>query len=293
MKLAATQSASAFYDAHAMVKVARLALGVTQRVKPTLAVRMAYRFFATPLPLRWLRKARPLAGPWVRERHAFEGMSYTTYTRACSGPLVLLTHGWGGHAGQMVALGEALASQGMRPMIVEMPAHGGNAGSKTTLLQLTRVLAQVAAQLGRAHIDIHAIVAHSLGATAVAYAIGEGLATQRLVMLAPGASLRAYTRVLAGILALSERTRNALVRMIEDIEGIPVGHFEASHMGARIRMPTLILHDEEDRINRVEDGAAYRDAMADAQLRTTSGLGHWRILRNGEVIRQVVDFVAA
>ena len=37
------------------------------------------------------------------------------------GPAVLLVHGWGGHAGQMLPLARALRAQGLRPVLVELP----------------------------------------------------------------------------------------------------------------------------------------------------------------------------
>jgi predicted esterase len=46
------------------------------------------------------------------EQWPFEDASLTLYTRpvAPHGPVVLLVHGWGGHAGQMLALADQLAA---------------------------------------------------------------------------------------------------------------------------------------------------------------------------------------
>ena len=99
--------------------------------------------------------------------------------------MALLVHGWGGHAGQMLALTGTLAAQGLRPVIVEMPAHGRSRGSVSNLPQFARAVEYVAARLRQDGHDIGVLVAHSLGANAAAWAAHRGLPTERLVLVAP------------------------------------------------------------------------------------------------------------
>ena len=54
---------------------------------------------------------------------------YTPAVMAADTPKVLLVHGWGGHAGQMLALAQAVAAEGFTPVLLEMPAHGRSAGT--------------------------------------------------------------------------------------------------------------------------------------------------------------------
>ncbi len=55
--------------------------------------------------------------------------------------------------------------------------------------------------------------------------------------------------------------------------------------------PTLVIHDRDDKEVRWEDGAAIAGAWPGAQLATTSGLGHRRILQDPVVIRRIADFI--
>mgnify|MGYP003786172511 CR=1 FL=1 len=55
--------------------------------------------------------------------------------------------------------------------------------------------------------------------------------------------------------------------------------------------PTLIVHDVNDMSIPVGDGPAIAAAWVGARLRTTAGLGHRRILRDPDVVAEVVDFV--
>lgn len=288
------QATAAFYNASPLTRIFRWGLGASQQLWPALAVRAAYRLFGTPLPPKWVSRRRKWSPDWHIEQWPFEDASVTMYSRpvAPAGPVVLLVHGWGGHAGQMLALAETLGAQGLRPVIVEMPAHGRSSGSVTNLPQFARVLEYVTARLQQQGHTLRAVVAHSLSANAGAYAASRGLAAGRLVLLAPPASPLEYTRLFAHVFGLHESTRAAMQRRIEAREGILMPQFEPAMVGPRIALPTLVVHDRQDSINRFADGVAYSEAIAGARLVATEGLGHRKILKDDEVLRQVAAFLA-
>lgn len=287
------EAASAFYQAGPGVRLFRLAFGTFQRVWPALAVRAAYRLFGTPLPPRWLQRRRPWDASWRIERWPFEDASLTVYSQSAAphGPVVLLLHGWGGHAGQLLALAQALAGQGLRPVLVEMPAHGRSAGSVSNLPQFARAIEYVAARLVQQGHVLRAVVAHSLAANAAAFAASRGLPAERLVLLAPPASPRDYTRLFGHVFGLTEATRAAMQRRIEAREGVLMPQFEPAAVGSRIRIPALVVHDRDDRINRFTDGQAYAHAVRGAQLLATEGLGHRKILTDAAVMGKIALFL--
>ncbi|HEY1225777.1 MAG TPA: alpha/beta fold hydrolase, partial [Ramlibacter sp.] len=217
MSRTALEATTAFYQASPGLRVSRWVLGAAQRVWPALAVRAALRLFGTPLPPRWLRRSARWDPPWQSDRWPFEDASLTLHTRPADAgaPTVLLVHGWGGHAGQLLALADAVAAQGLRPVLLELPAHGANAGQVSNLPQFARAIDYAAARLLDDGHTLHAVVAHSLGANAAAYAASRGLSVQRLVLLAPPASARDYTRFFAQVFGLSEATRARMQALIE------------------------------------------------------------------------------
>jgi pimeloyl-ACP methyl ester carboxylesterase len=291
MTRTALQATSAFYEASPGIRVFRLAMRTAQRLWPALAVRAAARLFGTPLPLKWMNR-RTWDAHWRTERWKFEDSGITLYQPAAAphGPVALLVHGWGGHAGQMLALADTLAQQGLRPVLVEMPAHGASAGSASNLPQFARVLDYVVQRLHQEGHTVRVLVAHSLGATAAAYALGRGLAVQRLVLLAPAASPREYTRLFAQVFGLSETTRSAMQNHFEAREGVLMPQFEPRAVGPRVRVPTLVVHDRGDSINRFTDGQAFAHEVRGAQLFATEGLGHRKILKDAQVLGQVALF---
>src|SRR6187200_1326082 len=136
------EATSAFYQASPGIRIFRMALAASQKLWPALAVRAACKLFLTPLPPKWLNRKRTWDASWRIESWPFESADVTVYSQAAAphGPVALLVHGWGGHAGQMLALAQALAAQGLRPVILEMPAHGRSAGAESTLPQFSRAI---------------------------------------------------------------------------------------------------------------------------------------------------------
>jgi hypothetical protein len=295
MTTPANAAASNYYGASPWMRALRIVLGTAQRAWPALAVRAACRLFGTPLPLKWLNRRHGPDAQWQREAWPFENASLGVYTPAAKAPdtaVVLLVHGWGGHAGQLLALAHAAAAAGFTPVLLELPAHGRSAGTTSNLPQFARAIDYVVARLAQQGRTLRAVAAHSLGANALAFAASRGLAAQRLVLLAPPASPHAFTRHFAHVFGLSERTRAAMQRLIEAREGILMPLLEPAAVGPRIGQATLVVHDRDDKVNRFADGVAYRDAIAGARLLATEGLGHRRILKEPSVLLEVAAFIA-
>jgi pimeloyl-ACP methyl ester carboxylesterase len=211
------------------------------------------------------------------------------------GPAVYLVHGWGGWRGQLDALVDPLVEAGYRVVAFDAPSHGdsdpGPEGpGRSTILEFADALAAVVAANGPAH----AVVAHSLGTTAAAYAVAKGLPVGRLAFIAPMADPLPYTRTFAGRLGFGERVRTRLVGRVERRVAKPLSAFDVPAMAATVATPPLLLvHDRQDAETSWSDSAAIAQAWPGARLVSTAGLGHRRILRAPAVVAEVVGFVAA
>ncbi len=210
------------------------------------------------------------------------------------GPTVYLVHGWGGRASQLAAFVEPLVATGHRVVLFDAPAHGdsdpGPAGPRRTHgVEFARALDAVFARFGPAE----AVVAHSLGAVATYLSLRFGwLGTARLVLLAPMVEAESLFDQFQAALGFGRRTRRAFDREVDAFVGIPVAEFDAVHQASHVDpVPTLVVHDRGDRQTPYADAERLADALPDARLVTTDGLGHRRILRDPAVIARVVEFV--
>ena len=265
-------------------------LRLLRGVAPGLALRTALRLFFTPLPSKLAARARPVPPGWTIEHLPFEGTRLAVWRRVEAKPgrpSVLLVHGWAGDALQLRHLAEAVGQAGFEPVLVEFPGHGRSDGWRSTLPQFARALFAVQARLG----PWHGVVAHSLGALAVAHAAARGLAAGRLVLVAapmpPAVVIEGFGQAFGLGTALSARMRAA----IEAAEGVPLQAFEPAWLGAQVRQPALVVHDEDDRAAPIAWGHRLADALPGARWLPTRGLGHRRVLDDEGVARAVVGFL--
>jgi pimeloyl-ACP methyl ester carboxylesterase len=93
------------------------------------------------------------------------------------------------------------------------------------------------------------------------------------------------------VFGLSEATRARMQSRIEAAEGALMATFEPAVVGPRVKVPTLVVHDRGDSINRFPDGEAFTAAIAGARLVATEGLGHRKLLHDPGVVSEVVRFL--
>ena len=211
------------------------------------------------------------------------------------GPTVYLLHGWGGWRGQFAPIARALAGAGCRAVAFDAPGHGesgpGSLGPGRSLLHdFTISLAQAAEQLGPAR----AVVAHSLGGGCSALAALDGLATERLAVIAPAVDPLRYTEMLGQALGFGERIRTRMVRAAErrTATGFETVDVVRRAAGRDDLPPLLVVHDRDDARIPFSQGAALAGAWGGAEFVGTRGLGHHRVLRDEKVVATVVGFVA-
>jgi pimeloyl-ACP methyl ester carboxylesterase len=274
----------------------RATFGLLERAAPGLGARWARRIWFT---IPGGNGGRPAAGA----RSGPGGALFTIPTGSGDvvgevwgeGPAVFLVHGWAGRRGQLAAFVEPLVARGYRVVTFDAPSHGdsppGASGPRASSLpEFATALSAVVATYGPAH----AVIAHSLGASAAATALRDGLRPGRLAMLAPAASMVSYAgRFITGIGA-GERIHGRLAAAIERRLGVPLESFDVPAIGREVLTPpTLVVHDQDDPSIPAAEGAAIAAAWPGARLSVTSGLGHRRILRDPRVVADVVDFVTA
>ncbi len=267
----------------------RLSFRTLSAVSPTLAGVAGARIFLRtrrhPTPARelaLLEQATP-------DRLDTADGSLPLWSWGTEGPPVLLVHGWEGRGSQLAPFAPALLEAGFRVVTYDAPGHGAAPGSSSSLVAMARALEAVADHVGPAA----GLVAHSAGAVAATYALSRGLAAERLVYVAPGTGVLDYSHQFASLLGVSEKTRLRLQRRIERAIGVTWEEIEPVPLAREMEAPLLVVSDRGDREASLAGVEALTRAWPGARLTVTEGLGHRRILRNPEVVREAVGFLAA
>lgn len=279
-------AAEVMFAANPSLRMLAAALRAVQSASPRAAAWAAQSVISTPPPKVVGR--RPIPGEFALERWPFEKGSLALYfpkAAAQGGKVVILTHGWGGQGLQWLDLSQRLVRAGMVPVMLDLPAHGRSGGWRATLPCFTRALGYVTERL-----NAQALVAHSLGAPAAALVSMAAPSVERLVLAAPMGSLQKYTFQFASLFGLKESVRAEMQHRIEWHRAMLMSQFEASTLARRLTCPTLVVHDQGDKMNPVEDGRLYATASG-ARMIETAGLGHKRLLRDPAIVEAVTHFL--
>ena len=274
-----------------VLKATWIAMRYLGKVSTVLGGWLAARLWFTPWHVELSERAATREAGWLEGTESFDvpaaGMRLCGFT-AGEGPAVLLVHGWGERASAMGAFIRPLTERGFRVIGVDLPGHGRSPAGQTNALVIAAALHDVAARYG----PLHTVIAHSMGAHATALALRDGMAAERVVMLAPSVRLDHALEKFSHMFAVPPKATTGLRRTIERRFGRSVwDEFAAERLVASLRMPALVVHDIEDPQVDHSDAEMLVDAWPGARLHETKGLGHLRIVRDSKVIDEVMDFV--
>ena len=225
--------------------------------------------------------------PTQRPRIALMG-----YVWENNGPTVLLTHGWEFQAGRMGAFVQPLLQAGFRVAAFDAPAHGRSQGECSTLLDYEEAILNAALALGPNGKPLHAVIGHSFGGMAAAWALARHAPlAQRLVIIAAGADVEFLLQSSPRFQQAEEPLKQALREEFRHRVGRWPSEFNAAQAGVCIQAPTLVIHDQRDYMVPISHAEAYARHIPQAQLMKTSGLGHRAILRDTNVIAAATQFL--
>ncbi|MCV2370632.1 alpha/beta hydrolase [Roseateles oligotrophus] len=285
--------ATMFFAGSISLPLLRGLMGFAQWLAPTLAGRLAFALFSTPMPTKRRSPSAATDGPWRAEHWELMGLRLCTWRLSeaegePTRPRVLLVHGWAGSAKQMRPLAERLWSQGYEPLALDLPAHGHSQGWQTHMPQFVQALHAAAQRYG----PLHAVVAHSLGAVAASHAVATGLPASKLVLIACSAPPRQVLSWFVACFGLGRAGLTALQARLEHLAGIQLDAFEPAWLATRLKLPLLLIHDEQDKAAPLIHAQALQQALPRGRLMLTQGLGHRRILADPAVAEAVLGHLA-
>ena len=268
------------------------------RIAPGALAGYAFKMYFTPRRKKSCAKEDKLTERAKAFSVPFKGNQYVPYPGGElsawmwgeSGPIVLLVHGWETNGAWMAApFLTSLLGAGFRVVTFDMPAHGTSPGKYADLMDFASAIQAVAASVG----EIHAIIAHSLGAAAVTVAVGNGLQVSRLVYIAPVCWILSLTEQFCEVFKLPPSTQRAFYRrMFSTYSEAAFVRTSGDVASRQIKAPGLIFHDKGDSRIHYAGAEAIHAQWPQSELVTTEGLDHREITRNRSVIKRTIQFVS-
>lgn len=217
-------------------------------------------------------------------------------------PTAYLVHGWGGWWQQLGAHVEPLLDAGYRVIAYDAPSHGasdpGAAGPRSTnLIEMAEGMTDVIRQEGPPDL----VVAHSVGAVVSLWSAAHhgsvGQEAPDYAFLAPASTLLSMVRVFERSLSVGRRSQALLIQRVERRFHRSVDEFEVVNLagqvlaGSTAREPALLtVHDPMDPETPVSGSLRLAETWPEAELSLVTGLGHRKLLWDGDVVATVADF---
>jgi len=255
-------------------------------VSPEAAARLAMVIFRRPPRHSGSELDRSVLQSAERVDLILDGRRLAVW-RWGQGPRALLVHGWGSRGARLGSFVAPLTGAGFSVLGFDAPGHGASAGRLSSLPQFIAAIREIGDRLG----PLELVVAHSMGGAATTLAMARGLPVQRAVFLAPSADPAGYSERFASVLHLSPDVLSRMKRDLERRFGLAWKDFDVLAAARAMSVPLLVFHDREDRDVPWTDGAAIAAAWPRAELVSTAGLGHRRIVHDPAVVERAVAFL--
>jgi pimeloyl-ACP methyl ester carboxylesterase len=273
------------------VRASRIAMGILEVIAPGLGARWVDRlWFLVPPPRRTKRDIPAGDTPFELTT---SGATVRGHRWGDSEKIIYLIHGWGSSSTQLGSFVKPLLDAEFAVVAYDALSHGnsdpGPSGPRgSNALEHRDVLRGVVA----AHGPAYGVVAHSLGSMVAALAMRDGIVPDRAVYVAPMVDITSYGEPFVRMFGGGPRIWAKFITRIERRFGLRMSYFDLAAMASELTTPRLlIVHDRDDHETSWDASRKLASSWPDAQLLTTTGLGHNRILSDPAVVSAAVDFI--
>ncbi|WGW04523.1 alpha/beta fold hydrolase [Tropicibacter oceani] len=201
------------------------------------------------------------------------------------GPKILALHGWNGRASMMRKLVTALAGQGFRVVVPDLPGHGRSEGNRYSFYDLGQAMADLF--LGT---RFRAVIGHSAGGLIAGFAIGRGLRADCYIPVGAPASLSNLLKSYVEITQMPARALPYIERYYIRRYGVSPEDVGTSLL-SRLPVRTLVVHETRDWQVGVENAHELANAAMNGELFLTTGHTHLSVLNAPEVHDRIVSFI--
>lgn len=269
------------------LRILRRTYPLLERTLPKMAHKLAFNLFFTPMrykapprELPIIEKAKKYSETINKNRIQF----YSWGTE--SDPLVVLAHGWMGRSGQFYKLIETLVERKYHVVAFDGPGHGASAGRQASVVDFAVAMQRIENKYG----NIFFAVGHSFGGLSIVYAVAEGLDIKNVIFIATPSISEDIVRQFEEKINASPATGAFFLQEVKKRHGVEFKEISASELIKKVSLNSLYLvHDKRDKDVSIDHAYLMQERFPAADTYYSEGLGHTRILRNAEVIDQIVS----
>jgi pimeloyl-ACP methyl ester carboxylesterase len=269
-----------------VIKSVGNALNATSLVASKYAARKALMLFASPRKGRYNEKQMEVLADAKQINLSYDGLKIATYHWKGNGPTVVLAHGWESNASRWYYLLNDLKKQNFNIVALDAPVHGQSEGKLFSAVIYADFLAEVVK-----YYQPKALIGHSVGGMASVFCQYHHnfKSVKKLVLLGAPAHFTGVFSRYKKMMGYNKRISSGLDNLVLQRFGKPVAYFSAANFAKSLDADGLIIHDKHDKIIPYEDALEFNSKYENAELISTTGLGH--SLRDVSLTPIIIEFI--
>lgn len=239
---------------------------------PKEAARLAYKFFSEPRDGRLNHQQLPeMLKEADAEMVTYGDFLFQTYTWKGNENKVLLIHGWESNSWRWEQFMPYLKKSGATIIAIDAPAHGLSHGKEFNIPRYAEFVNVIVQKL-----NPHYLVGHSLGgATALYYQSHyPDNSIKKMVVLGAPSDLDMIINNYINMLGLNNKVLKMMQQHYIDNFNISSKQFSGGLFASQIKIPGLLVHDEEDTVVAFEEAQKIAESWKGVEFIVTQGLGH-------------------
>ncbi len=262
---------------------------VLQFFSKDLATLFAARLFSSPLRFKTPERELVMRESSKKEKLSIPSINaeVQVYVYGYSKTKILLVHGWAGRGTQLFQIADKILENKMMVISFDGPAHGLSSGKRSNMFEFIETIRAIDKKYG----PFDAAVGHSFGAMSLINATADGLKLNRLVTIGADNSIPLIFKYFVDKLELKPIIAIKLEKLFENKYHLKLDSLTSEHKAERVDIPTLVVHDSDDKYVNVSNALAIRQSLKKGELLMTNGLGHHKIFKDKLVIQRIIDFI--
>lgn len=229
--------------------------------------------------------------PATRSMRLFTSMGWVHVNLFGNGQqMVILSHGWADHSGSFTGIINALVNQGYCVAAIDHIGHGQSQGKQSNLMVFIEALDILLTRLADERAQVIGLVGHSMGAAAMLSLPEYHLKGKRLVLISTPVK---FFEVMFERVSQAGISGKMLTLVLEALSrrGMHWRKIQQLILNNSNGENVTFIHDREDSYAPFNH---LIDVMGESKsrLKTTSGLGHRKILRDNAVIDEVTQILS-
>jgi len=256
---------------------------------PTIFVKIVFDKLTNPQIRKLREREIDVLKTSIENEINFKEFKIKTYEWKGSREGVLLIHGWEGQAGNFSDLILKLKNQDFSIYAFDAPSHGYSSKGDTSLFEFADLVAELMKRY-----KVRKLISHSFGGVAATSALykNQDIQIDKYALLTTPDTFLERIEDVSIQYGINKKVIKKLIKKLEKDYEIRVDELSVSNFVKVIKVQkSIIFHDKNDKVIPIERSLNVHQNWKQSTFKEVEGTGHFRILRDENVLNEVIAFI--